>query len=324
MRDAAGKYGFRRHQWKVYEGDEAKNVQRIKDALDAGVLAIPATYLVHEKPWSDLPNHANFRGDGVRDIIHPGMLEQFAPARGEPGGRSGTQWVDYNRARLMAGGDGLTAALRDGRWRRRGVYPQNQYSGHAVTIVGYDEVGFIIKNSWGTDWGRNGYARISFDYHELYATGVLFITGVTLRNPHTGRGISMIDFIQRANWRLKVQRTGPVEGGRLTLSTWALELRDPDVGLIEYTVEGRDAQGRWSVLTTERVFTGDGTRRNGAPLTLTGDLYRRAMACRELRVGVRYALYHPTWRREDAEFVASRLFPAFVPLVQTAIDLAPR
>lgn len=327
IRDAAGKYGFGPGQWTVHEGDEAKNIQRIKDALDAGVLAIPATYVVHEKPWSDLKNHANFRGDGVRDIIHPGMLEQFAPARGElssqPGSQTGSQWVDYNRARLQVGGEGLVAAIRDGRWRRRAIYPQSQYSGHAVTIVGYDEIGLIIKNSWGTDWGRNGYARIAFDYHELYATGVLFITGVTLRNPHTGAGISMIDFIQRANWRLKAQRVGPPDHGRLTLSTWALELRDPDVGLIEYTVEGRDAQGRWSVLTTAQIPTDDTERRNGAPLTLTGDLYRRAMACRELRVKVRYALYHPTWRREDAMFVASRSYPSFVPLLGSAVDLSP-
>lgn len=316
IRDAAGKYGFRQHQWTVYEGDEAKNVQRIKDALDAGVLAIPVTYLVHEKPWSDLPGHANFQGDNIRDIIHPGMLEQFAPTDG--------QWVDYGRATLMAGGEGLTAALRDGRWRRRAIFPLKQYSGHAVTIVGYDEVGFIIKNSWGTSWGRDGYARIAFDYHELYANGVLFVTGVTLRNPHTGDGISMLDFVQRANWRLKVQRVGPAEHGRLTFSTWALELRDPDFGMIEYTVEGRDAQGRWMPITTQQVYAGDVKRRNGAPLTLTGDLYRRAMACSELRVRVRYGLYHPSWPRDQAMFVASRSYPSFAPLLGAAIDLEPR
>jgi C1A family cysteine protease len=29
--------------------------------------------------------------------------------------------------------------------------------GHAVTVVGYDKNGFIIRNSWGTDWCNNGY-----------------------------------------------------------------------------------------------------------------------------------------------------------------------
>ena len=35
---------------------------------------------------------------------------------------------------------------------------------HAVLIVGYDANGnYIIKNSWGTNWGVNGFATISRD-----------------------------------------------------------------------------------------------------------------------------------------------------------------
>lgn len=29
--------------------------------------------------------------------------------------------------------------------------------GHAMPIIGYNEGGFIIKNSWGKDWGTNGF-----------------------------------------------------------------------------------------------------------------------------------------------------------------------
>ena len=29
--------------------------------------------------------------------------------------------------------------------------------GHAMTVVGYDDDGFIIRNSWGENWGDNGY-----------------------------------------------------------------------------------------------------------------------------------------------------------------------
>jgi C1A family cysteine protease len=33
---------------------------------------------------------------------------------------------------------------------------------HAVCIVGYDDQGFKVKNSWGTGWGESGYFRILY------------------------------------------------------------------------------------------------------------------------------------------------------------------
>jgi C1A family cysteine protease len=35
--------------------------------------------------------------------------------------------------------------------------------GHAVTVVGYDENGFIIRNSWGDSWGDDGYTKYPYD-----------------------------------------------------------------------------------------------------------------------------------------------------------------
>ncbi len=37
--------------------------------------------------------------------------------------------------------------------------------GHAVTIVGYndDERYWVVKNSWGPEWGEHGYVRVSYD-----------------------------------------------------------------------------------------------------------------------------------------------------------------
>jgi C1A family cysteine protease len=34
---------------------------------------------------------------------------------------------------------------------------------HAVAVVGFDDVGFKVKNSWGTGWGESGYFRIKYD-----------------------------------------------------------------------------------------------------------------------------------------------------------------
>ena len=55
--------------------------------------------------------------------------------------------------------------------------------GHATIIVGYLRgLGFIVKNSWGQDWGENGFCImkpevfLSDDTHELWVptTGVTF------------------------------------------------------------------------------------------------------------------------------------------------------
>ncbi|MGB2693974.1 MAG: C1 family peptidase [Dehalococcoidia bacterium] len=35
--------------------------------------------------------------------------------------------------------------------------------GHAFAIVGYDEEGFWVQNSWGADWGKGGFGHLSYD-----------------------------------------------------------------------------------------------------------------------------------------------------------------
>ena len=62
---------------------------------------------------------------------------------------------------------------------KRGVFKGCSPSGdeyninHALLLIGYDSAGnWIVKNSWGEDWGDNGYAIISKDRNcgiDLYA-----------------------------------------------------------------------------------------------------------------------------------------------------------
>ena len=40
---------------------------------------------------------------------------------------------------------------------------QNLYGYHAISIVGYDEEGFIIRNSWGRGFCDLGYAKMSYE-----------------------------------------------------------------------------------------------------------------------------------------------------------------
>lgn len=46
---------------------------------------------------------------------------------------------------------------------------------HCVTIVDYDSTGFIIKNSWGENWGNKGYGKIPFAYHEIHAQEAMIL-----------------------------------------------------------------------------------------------------------------------------------------------------
>ena len=35
--------------------------------------------------------------------------------------------------------------------------------GHAFALVGYNEIGFLVQNSWGVDWGDHGFAILTYE-----------------------------------------------------------------------------------------------------------------------------------------------------------------
>lgn len=41
-------------------------------------------------------------------------------------------------------------------------YSEKSLGGHAFAIIGYDETGFWIQNSWGNGWGREGFAHLTY------------------------------------------------------------------------------------------------------------------------------------------------------------------
>jgi C1A family cysteine protease len=43
---------------------------------------------------------------------------------------------------------------------------EKQLGGHAVCAVGYDDTAktVLVRNSWGTDWGQEGYFTMPYDY----------------------------------------------------------------------------------------------------------------------------------------------------------------
>jgi C1A family cysteine protease len=44
--------------------------------------------------------------------------------------------------------------------------------GHAVCAVGYNRITkrFLVRNSWGSNWGQEGYFTIPFSYLEKYGS----------------------------------------------------------------------------------------------------------------------------------------------------------
>lgn len=54
----------------------------------------------------------------------------------------------------------------------QGDYAKNGFSGHAMCVIGYDDDkaggAFEIMNSWGSDWGENGYCWVKYQDFEYF------------------------------------------------------------------------------------------------------------------------------------------------------------
>ena len=82
--------------------------------------------------------------------------------------RLGTRVSDFHAALNEVGDIYCSAPEHDG-WQRpskkTGVIPvrDEQAGGHAFAIIGYDERGFWVQNSWGSGWGLRGRALWTYE-----------------------------------------------------------------------------------------------------------------------------------------------------------------
>jgi hypothetical protein len=148
-------FSYRIHEGMYnYTSEGANNVEGIKNVLDSGIKCIPVSYGISLNLW----------------VQHPATREQKIDPADFLMISDGESVYNFEFAKYMFK-DNLHTKLDNEELYF--VYPDTNYmvnSGHAVAIVGYDENGFLVKNSWGTNhFGTGGYGWISFDYHRLFA-----------------------------------------------------------------------------------------------------------------------------------------------------------
>ena len=106
---------------------------------DAVRRPLGAYYRVDPRALSDM--HAALAETGVlfaSVICHAGWREGHGPKLRHAAGRKRALWeIPFRQPRA-----------RDG--------------GHAFAIVGYDDSGFLVQNSWGDSWGSAGLARLTY------------------------------------------------------------------------------------------------------------------------------------------------------------------
>ena len=89
----------------------------------------------------------------------------------DSGGIKGDMLLEHIKWMLAAGlpsmfGFTVYSSLSDKAWIPYPEEGDTVEGGHAVVAVGYDddENALLIRNSWGTSWGDNGYGYLPYDY----------------------------------------------------------------------------------------------------------------------------------------------------------------
>lgn len=149
--------------FRHFNKQESRNIEFIKKTLDSGTKAISVCYMINS---THLSNHEGKRSNKLKpeDLFVIRKDSKFYTFQ-EIKNSFGSLDILFHNPQFSIIPKKLNLQLN---------------GGHAVTIVGYDEDGFIIKNSWGENWGDKGYGWISFDYHTLFVKEMLFLNNFIL------------------------------------------------------------------------------------------------------------------------------------------------
>ena len=103
--------------------------------------------------------------------------------------------VDMQAAIKEVGAIYCSATVHEGWWLKKGKslsiiqQSNNKVGGHAFALVGYNADGFIVQNSWGTQWGYLGFAVLRYsDWVENGNDAWVAVRGAEVHrasSPHT-------------------------------------------------------------------------------------------------------------------------------------------
>lgn len=130
----------------------------------------------------------------------PPGAEAAARTRRLAGGTALEPTAAAVRAALVAGQAVLLGVRLFATWHRPGPGGRIErpapdapaLGGHAVLVVGYqagaDGERFVVRNSWGADWGDGGYGYLSYDYIDRYGLQALVLDPRARRSKRGGKG----------------------------------------------------------------------------------------------------------------------------------------
>ena len=128
--------------------------------------------------WTDVPNSAemadavNWKLSGFSGLELGGTLTQQSIESALAGGDPVVIGISVYSNFFYVGSNGLYSGV------------SGSFEGyHAITALGYNANGLVIENSWGTGWGANGYATLSWSFVNQYVFDAVAIAPLVTRQP---------------------------------------------------------------------------------------------------------------------------------------------
>jgi C1A family cysteine protease len=131
-----------------------------------GIKSVASTGVCDENLWPYDTNQFTVKpSDTAYSAAQKGIIKQYARV---PVALHNIQNVLTHKVPVVIGCS-LYQSFESDAVAATGMVPmpdanENQIGGHCMLLVGYTKTHFIVRNSWGPDWGDKGYCYMPFDY----------------------------------------------------------------------------------------------------------------------------------------------------------------